>query len=78
MEQDNTHLDSAEDRGKDDEGEYPVIPYQGEPRNNEELNGGGGKYSETRLLGTVCKRVLIITELNLMCSLCTELHRLLK
>ena len=53
MEQDNTHLDSAEDRGKDDEGEYPVIPYQEEPRNNGELNGGGGKYSETRSFTTL-------------------------
>ena len=45
MEQDKNDTDSAEDKGKDDEAGYPVIPYQEEPDNlhNEELNGGGGK-----------------------------------
>ena len=70
MEQDNTHLDSAEDRGKDDERDYPVIPYQEEPEksHNGELNGGGGEYNETRSQSVkrckkinLCKRVLIVT-----------------
>ena len=76
MEQDNNDSDSAEDKGKDDEAEYPVIPCQEEPvqLNNEELNGGGGKDNENHLIVTLCKQVLY--ELYLLSSLCTELLRL--